>query len=88
MQLLVELVIGITHQQCKALFATGRFDAAEDIDRVRVGDIGDDQANQPGTTMFQATGHQAGTVVKFGNRFFNARQQVIGKQVLFAIEVA
>lgn len=38
--------------------------------------------------MFEATGHQAGTVVELGNRFFNPRQQIVGKQMLFAVEVA
>jgi hypothetical protein len=38
--------------------------------------------------MFQAAGHQAGTVVEFGNGLFNTRQQRVGKQVFLAVEIA
>ncbi|MNR45336.1 hypothetical protein D3C85_1641730 [compost metagenome] len=51
MQFLVQLVIGITHQRGKAFFATRSFDAAQHIDGVGVGDIGDNQADEAGTTM-------------------------------------
>ena len=71
MQLLVKLVIGVTHQQGKALFPAGRFNAAHDIDRIGVGDIGDDQADEAGAAVLEAAGHQAGAVVEFGNGFFN-----------------
>ena len=45
MQLLIHFVIGVTDQRRKAFFPTRRFNTAQHIDRVRVGDIGDDQAN-------------------------------------------
>ena len=70
-QLLIELVIGITHQQGEALFPAGCFNAAHDVDRVGIGDIGDDQADEAGSAVLEAAGHQAGAVVEFGNGFFN-----------------
>ena len=70
-QLLIELVIGITQQQGEALFPAGCFNAAHDVDRVGIGDIGDDQADEAGSAVLEAAGHQAGAVVEFGNGFFN-----------------
>jgi hypothetical protein len=87
-QLLVQLIVGITYQQGKSFFATGGFNAAEHVDGVGVGDIGDDQADQPGAAMLQAAGHQAGTIVELGNGFFNAPQQIVGKQMLLAVQIA
>ena len=87
-QLLVQLIVGITYQQGKSFFATGGFNAAEHVDGVGVGDIGDDQADQPGAAMLQAAGHQAGTIIELGNGFFNAPQQIVGKQMLLAVQIA
>ncbi|MNP82959.1 hypothetical protein D3C76_1817520 [compost metagenome] len=52
MQLLIDFVIGITHQRGESFFPAGGFDAAKDINGVGISDIGDDQADQPGFTMF------------------------------------
>ena len=88
MQLLINFVIGVTDQRGKAFLTARRLNAAEDVNGVRVGDIGDDEANQTGTTPLEAARHQAGTVVEIGNGLFNSRQQCIGKQVFLAVEVA
>ncbi|MOA44044.1 hypothetical protein D3C78_1662720 [compost metagenome] len=51
MQFLIQLVIRITDQRRKAFFTTRSFDAAQHIDGVGIGDIGDNQADEAGTTM-------------------------------------
>ncbi len=68
-QLLIQLIIRITHQQGETFFPTGRFNAAHHIDRVGIGDIGDDQADKAGSAVLEAAGHQAGAIVEFGNGF-------------------
>ena len=88
MQLLINLVIGVTDQRGKAFFTARRFDAAEDVNGIGVGDIGDDEANQTGAPPLEAARHQAGTVVEIGNGLFDSCQQRIGKQVFLAVEVA
>ena len=74
MQFLIHFVVGVTHQRGKAFITTGSFNAAQHVDGVGIGNIGDDQTNQAGTTMFQSSCHQAGTVVEIGNGLFNAGQ--------------
>ncbi len=86
-QLLIDFVVGVTHQRGKAFFPAGGFDAAEDIHRVGIGDIGDDQADQARAAMLQATGHQTGAVIEFGDSLFNTGQQRVGQQVFFAVEI-
>lgn len=38
--------------------------------------------------MLQASCHQAGAIVEFGNGVFNAGQQRVGEQMLLTVEVA
>ncbi|SUX82766.1 Uncharacterised protein [Citrobacter koseri] len=87
-QFLIHLIVGVTDQGSEPFLAAGGFNAAQHVNGIGVGNIGDDQANQAGTAAFQASGHQAWAIVEFGNGFFNARQQGLGQQMLLTVEVA
>ena len=78
-QLLVDLIVGITDQRRKTFFAAGGFDTAEHVYRVGVSDIRDDKSDKAGAATFEPAGHQAGAVVEIGNSLFNTRQQCIGQ---------
>ncbi len=88
MQLLVDFVVGITDQRREALLATGRFDTAEHVNGIGIGDIGDDKTDEAGAAAFEPARHEAGTIVEIGNRLFNSRQQGIRQQVFLAVEIA
>ena len=55
---------GENTQMCIRDSPAGCFNAAHDVDRVGIGDIGDDQADEAGSAVLEAAGHQAGAVVE------------------------
>ncbi|MNS84307.1 hypothetical protein D3C72_1181250 [compost metagenome] len=88
MLFLIDFVVGVTHQQGKAVLTAGGFDAAHHVHRIGVGYIGDDQANQPRLSPFQAPRHLAWTVVELEDSLLDALFEIVRKQVLLTIQVA
>ncbi len=70
------------------MLAAGGLDAAHHVHRIGVGDIGEDQADQAGLAAFQAARHLAWPVVELPDRLFDALFEIVGKQVLFTIQIA
>lgn len=70
------------------MLATGGFNTAHHVHRIGVGDIGEDQADQAGLAALQAACHLAWPVVELLNGLFDALFEIVGKQVLFTIQIA
>lgn len=88
MLFLIDFVVGVAHQQGKAVLAAGGLDAAHHVHRIGVGDIGEDQADQARLAALQAARHLAWAVVELLDRLFDALFEIVGKQVLFTIQIA
>ncbi|MOA45328.1 hypothetical protein D3C78_1677180 [compost metagenome] len=70
------------------MLAAGRFDTAHHVDGIGIGDIGDDQADQPRLPTLQASCHLAWAIVELLDRDVDTLLEGVGEQVLFTIEIA
>ena len=77
---LLVIAVGVAYHQAVAVLTAGGFHPMHHGNRIRVADVGDQHADQAGSSTFQAASHLVRAIAQFGNRLFDAQRNRIGQQ--------